>query len=339
MTDASSGSVVRQKIGQAAAVAPPGPAHVLGQVAARVMHRAFALPLAVVSQSDRDISLAELPEVLEERALILQLDGPEGATGLLALGPALLGALIEAQMTGRIAGKPPAERRPTRTDAAMMTDLAADLVSGFADELATGLERTWVAGYRPGRWIEDPRPLPLLLDEGGLRGLRLTLDLGEDAQRRGDLLLLLPRPRAPDEDAVQDVPDDGWQASLADVVLAASVPVTAVLARISLPLDLLMSMRPGQLVTLPPDALARVTLECAPGRILLRGQLGRARAARALRLGEASPGDVIDPPWQARLFDPPMQGLLNERPLPPDVRGRSGQSGEARQMPDRRAAG
>lgn len=339
MTDAGSGSVVRRKIGQAAAAAPPGPAHVLGQVAARVMHRAFALPLAVVSQSDRDISLVELPEVLEERALILQLDGPEGATGLLALGPGLLAALIEVQMTGRLGAKPAAERRATRTDAAMVADFAADLVSGLGADPAMGPQQAWVAGYSPGRWIEDPRPLPLLLDEGGLRGLRLTLDLGEDAQRRGTLALMLPHPRSPVRDAVQAPADDGWQASLGNAVLAASVPVAAVLARVSLPLDMLMSMSPGQLVTLPPDALARVTLESAPGRILLRGQLGRARGARALRLAEPVAGDVIDPPWQARLIDPPMQGLVAERPAPPDAQAQTPAGGDDHQRASRRAAG
>jgi flagellar motor switch protein FliM len=150
-----------------------------------------------------------------------------------------------------------------------------------------------------------------------MRALKLSLRLGAGEDRAGSLLLVLP---VGDRAAMQTAPDgvdDGWRTRLADAVTAASVPVAAVLARLTLSLKDMDALRPGLVLPLPPDAVARVSLESAPCRILMRGQLGRARGMRALRLSDPVTGDVPDPVWRTRAMPPPLGGLVAERPVPP----------------------
>ncbi|MDO8882724.1 MAG: flagellar motor switch protein FliM, partial [Pseudotabrizicola sp.] len=91
---------------------------------ARAARDMMDLPVDFVSLTTARLSLAELLDLPPERALILMLEGPEEGLGLLILSPDLLTALIEVRTLGKCGTQAPDPRKPTRTDAAMVSPLA-----------------------------------------------------------------------------------------------------------------------------------------------------------------------------------------------------------------------
>jgi flagellar motor switch protein FliM len=300
--------------------APPSaaamtPARALGQALAVAAQEMMDLPLRVLKAEDLRLSLAELLEMVEPLALLAVLEGPREALGLAALSPGMLASLIEIQTIGRI-GPPEAEaRRPTRTDAAMSAGFLDRALAEVETFLAADEAITWAGGFRYGSFLDDPRPLGLVLEEGGYRVLRLGLGFGAEAARRGDLLLALPYPGrgappagrggaggrsgagatppagwSPGDDAAGDAAAL-WQGRLDRAVMQAPAELHAVMDRISLPLSAVLALRPGALIELPPDAVAALRLEGADGRLLTLARLGQIRGHRAVRLKDAIDGD------------------------------------------------
>lgn len=292
--------------------APPTPARALGHAVAKVAEDLFHLAVQVTEAAEARASLADLPERITERALLALLAGPGGAPGLMALSQEVLATLIEVQTTRRIGAGAVAPRRPTRTDAAMsqrFVDLVlAELERALAADPAAG----WAGGFRYGSFLDDPRPLPLLLEDTGYRVLRLTLGFGPEAARQGTLLLALPAEgRAPPPpgavpgravEGAQDRNGQDWGGRLERAVLGAPVGVEAVLARVSLPLASVMDFAPGGLVPMPPGAMARVRIEGHGRRLLATGRLGQWQGNLAVRLdgaadgGGEAPGAAADAP-------------------------------------------
>jgi len=294
-------SVIRRKA--EAGRASPGPApmtaaRALGLSLAKAAQDGMALALRVVQVDERRLSLAELPEAIEDRALLAVLEGPAEGLGLAVIAPSLLAALIEVQTTGRLAPAPPPVRRATRTDAVM--------VAGFIDRTLEELEKTlaelpeiiWAGGFRYASYLDDPRPLGLLLEDIGFRVLQLDLELGPGGERKGGLVLALPangRGAAPrpvaEADAHEGAPAAGsladtarWKADLERVVLQAPAMLEAVLHRLTLPLSAVLSFAPGTELPVPLAALEELRVEGHGRRLLARGRLGQNRGFRAVRL-------------------------------------------------------
>lgn len=330
-----SGGVLRAWLGGAAGAgrsgtaplpAPPPPSleRAAANAAARAANRIHGLQATAEAVTAGGITLAELPELLPEGALLAIVDGPAERLGVIALCPAMVASLIEMQAMGRISARAVPVRRATRTDAA----IAAEFVNLLVEELATALAGLPVGealtGMRYASYLDEPRPLPLMLEDGGFHGLTLSLRLGSSGERHGTILLAipgaalpvvgaLPGPATDAGDAPASRSDPATRPTLAEAMRHAPVPLVAVLCRRTVTLRELRALQPGTVLALPKNALDEVTMETATGQALAQGRLGEADGAFAVRLKgeEAAPGLTVARAGSARgeAFVPGLEGL------------------------------
>lgn len=291
--------IIRRKVARGAASGGeggPGADHGWRLAFARACRDGVGLLVEVTGLRLARRGLAELLELPPERAMIALLDGPAGGLGMIALSPDLLAALIEMQTIGKVAAQAPAQRRPTRTDAAMVTGILDRALIELEAILAEEADLEWAGGFRYASFLEDPRPLGLLLEDQPYRVLLADLALGEGG-RKGQVILALPaegkgaRPvprragRAPQRET-----GAGFAAALGEAVMAADCVLDSVIARLTLPLCEVMALEPGQTLTLTGAALEKITLVGIDGRPLALARLGQHRGMRALRLAEIEAG-------------------------------------------------
>ena len=240
-------------------------------------------------------SLAELVDTAPERALIAVLDGPAEGLGVIMLAPQVLAGVIEAQTIGKVKATALAARKPTRTDAAMVAGLIDAALRGLELALADEADLIWAGGFRYASFLDDPRPLGLLLEDTTYRVLRAEVDLAGGA-RVGEIVLALPaegRGLAPSvRPGAGDAVDHGhvFMQALAERVNGASSGLDAVLARLTLPLNDILALTSGTLLALPQAGLDRISLEGLDGRRVAEGRLGQNRGMRAIRLAEGLAG-------------------------------------------------
>lgn len=316
---------------QAAALPQPAPASVERSAAvavARAASRAHGLPVSARDVQLAGLSLAELPELLPEGALIAVVEGPGERLGVVALSPAVIASLIEMQATGRISARPAPARRATRTDAALAAGFVNLLLEELSSSLRHGAFADAVAGLRYASYLDDPRPLALMLEDGGFHGLTLTLRLGAGGEREGTVLLAVPGlpsaaeaafpaphsalPSSLSPQSSSQVPpalstpplpslasapgpSDGLASTprkaptdLSRAVLGAPIPLIAVLCRRSISLRELRALQPGAMLTLARGALGEVIIETEAGQRIASGRLGEAEGSFAVRVGPAT---------------------------------------------------
>ncbi|MFN4172979.1 MAG: FliM/FliN family flagellar motor switch protein [Pseudorhodobacter sp.] len=289
---------IRKKFGQrqGQAVQPVRGAEAGWRLAfGRAVRDAMGLDLQFTALRLQGLSLAELLEIPPERALIVMLEGPEGGLGLMVLSPGLMAGLIEMQTFGRLTANPPLVRRPTRTDAAMVSGLLDRALEGLAHTLETEPERVWTDGFRTTSFIEDPRPLGLLLEDVSYNVLSGHVLVG-GGEKSGDLILALPakgcgrQPEAHRPVSGEDEPGKGFlfRAALAEQVSQAEATLVAVIARVRMPLQQVLTLRAGDPVPLGTAAIDRVDLEGLDGVRLAGGKLGQSKGSRAVRLSVAA---------------------------------------------------
>lgn len=289
----------------------------------KVAQDMFELPVQVRSAQESRRTLSDLPEALEELSLLAVLEGPGEGLGLMALPPATCAALIEVQTMGRLAKSAPAPRKPTRIDATMVADFIDAVLSHVEEALAETEAVVWAGGFRYASYLDDPRPLGLLLEDVGYRVWRIELGFGAGGERSGTLLWAVPvnghghaLRRLPGLAAGQEggfaagpaQEEAAWLNRLETSVMGAPAVLEAVLHRVTLPLAVVMGLRPGMQVPLPEDALEAITLEGSGRRRLSAARLGQHRGQRALRLigeeevaamaGPAVPKKVVPPPFE-----------------------------------------
>ena len=257
---------------------------------ARAARDEIGLPLAVRSLRDDRRSLAELLELPPDRALLAVLEGPGDTMGLLALSPDLLAAMIEMQTVGAVAVTPPPARKPTRTDAAMSAALIDRALTDMEATLATASDLTWAGGFRYASFLDDPRPLGLLLDDAPYRVLIADLDIAE-GRRTGRALLALPAEgRGPKPSARPTPPDTAiaqantWASSLSDAVMGSGAVLEVVIGRVRLPLSQILALVPGAVLPLGQATLDSLVVQTPEGMPIATGRLGQNRGMRALRL-------------------------------------------------------
>ena len=285
--------VIRRKVAAARAMAlegGPGADRGWRLALARAANDDIGLALEVTRLAIERRSLAELLELVPERALIAVLEGPAEGLGLIALSPPVLAAMIEQQTIGRVSGSPPAPRRPTRTDAAMVAGLIDRALADLETGLAQDMDRVWAAGFRYASFLDDPRPLGLLLEEEAYRVLRAEVSLAGGV-RAGAVLLALPAdgraspPVAPPDPALASpLSAAHFAQALSDQVMQTEAELGAILHRVTLPLGAVMALQPGEVVPLPMAAIGHVVVEGIDGRPLATGKLGQNRGMRAVRL-------------------------------------------------------
>lgn len=257
---------------------------------ARSARNAIGLDLVVSSLRQDRRSLAEMLEMVPERALIAMLNGPREGLGLLVMSPVVMAGLIEQQTLGRISPQPALPRKPTRTDAAMICGLLDSALTDLEAALETEDDLTWAGGFRYASFLDDPRPLGLLLEDMPYRVLQAELSLAGGV-KSGPILLALPadgrgrRPKPAPKPADRGA-SDLFSAALRGQVEASDAVLMAVIARVTLPLQMVLGLQPGDPVILGTAALDQVDLEAINGIRVAGGKLGQNRGMRAVRMME-----------------------------------------------------
>ena len=296
VAETGSDNVIRRKIAASGAdrgEGGPGADRGWRLALARAARDLLKLPLEVARLTMGQLSLAEVLDLPPDRALIAMLQGPGEGVGLMVLAPEVLAAMIEVQTLGKVATAPLTPRKPTRTDAAMVADVVDAALEGLEIALAEEADLIWAGGFRYASFLDDPRPLGLLLEDVAYRVLRCDVALGHGA-RAGQVVLALPaegrgrkpiRPLAEAEAEAQAGP--AFAEALAAQVEAADCVLDAVLARVTLPLTRVLDLTVGEVLTLPRAGIDRLCLVGLDGRSLSEGKLGQQRGMRAIRLTEA----------------------------------------------------
>jgi flagellar motor switch protein FliM len=292
--------VIRRKIDRATAAqveGAPGADRGWRLALARAARDAMGLDLEFRRMSILRHSLAELLELPPDQALLALLDGPAEGLGLMMLSPAVMSALIEMQTLGRVSGQPPVPRKPTRTDAAMVAGVIDRAMAGLEDALVEEADLIWAGGFRYASFLEDARPLGLLLEEETYRVLVAEVALAGGA-KTGQVILALPavgrgeRPAGlPGTEAEAVGPQ--FMAALGAQVMEAGCTLEAVIARLTLPIRHVMALAPGDVLPLAHAAIDAVALETTAGRRISTAKLGQNRGMRALKILEAVQGVPI----------------------------------------------
>ncbi|WP_136682525.1 FliM/FliN family flagellar motor switch protein [Falsirhodobacter xinxiangensis] len=281
---------IRRKLSLAKPAAESGGDRIWRMALARAARDGLSLALSIIGLSVSRVSLGELLESLPDRALLGMLEGP-GGMGLVALSPEVLAAMTEVQTIGKVTDRPVPTRRPTRTDAAMVSGVVDLALTGLEEGLASDHDLVWAGGYRYHSFLPDPRPLDLLLEDFGYRLMVAQVSLG-DGIRRGEVVLALPAEGRGDVPVLAEPEDEGFTERLAEQVMAVDAVMDAVLYRVTVPLSAVLNWAEGDTMPLPLAALDRILLE-GQGRRLAEGKLGQNRGMRALRLAAQEPVNVV----------------------------------------------
>ena len=301
--------------------------------AAEKLHR---LPIFVERVELAPITVPELSELLPERALLCVLEGSRDELGVMALCPNLLASIIEMQAIGRVTSRPAQSRRPTRTDATISADFVNALLAELGRELRQDADTPAFGAYRYATYIDDPRPLALMLEDGEMQRLSLNFRVGAGGQRDASILIALPAPESRDKhpipltsvsttaqakSAATPAPAAPTaaplaQATLRDSVQSAPVRVVGVLCRRKLSLQALRALGPGSLIPLPQNVMDEARLETPNGQLLALGRLGEADGFHALRLKRASSGVKAGTAFAA---DAPMPSLADQPEFDPGI--------------------
>lgn len=272
---------------------------------ARAARDQLKMTVGFAELSRAQLSLTEVLETPMQRALILMLQGAGDSMGLMVISGQMLAAMIEILTLTHLSHDAPEAgdlRKPTRTDAAMAVEFVDAALAGIEGILAeSGALGTsdWAAGYRYAAFIEDPRPLHLILEECDYQLLSAELVL-EDGARRGQIWLALPASHP--QPALADFPsvdfsadlapapaeEDTFSADLAAQLQELPAVLDATLAQISLPIERLLALQLGEVLALPMASLDCIHVTGLDGRRMGRARLGQNRGMRALRLTELS---------------------------------------------------
>lgn len=291
--------VIRRKIDRARptlAEGAPGADRGWRLALARATRDAMGLDLDFRKLTITRLSLAEILDIAPERALLALLDGPAGGLGVIMLSPPVTSALIEMQTVGRLSTAPAAPRRPSRIDAAMVAGVIDRALSGLDEALADEADLVWAGGFRYASYLEDARPLALMLEEDVYRVLTAEVALGGGTGggpggRDGTVILVLPAEGRGERPALATDPKDAtapqFTAALQAQVMQSDCRLDAVVGRLTLPLRQIMALEVGETLILPSAALDAIALETLDGRRVAQARLGQHRGMRALKLSEA----------------------------------------------------
>ncbi|CAM9987168.1 unnamed protein product [Chrysoparadoxa australica] len=278
--------------------------------------------LALVTQSvtvetmDQD----DVVDALGKTDLLVLLDGPDGAVGIASVDRQVMTGVIEVQTIQQVTQMPVEDDRIlTQTDAAMLAPLLDGALGRLADTLTEHPLHSQLVGYRFGAMIEDSRAAGLLLDAAGYRSFRADIDLAL-GRRRGVLTLFLPerKPKRSTPGVVQGAGPHEERLSRVPARLDAA------LARITLPLSKAEALKPGDLLSLPPDALSKVEVMAGRGHLVACGRLGQLNGLRAVRLtwpaGNAAISSAADPAGAVSVGMPKAEKSASFNGTQPDAK-------------------
>jgi flagellar motor switch protein FliM len=268
----------------------------------RAAQETASLRLDVTQCRLRQLSLTELLELPGARSLIGMLDGPSEAMGVIVVSPEVLAGLVEVQTIGAVTSHPPIARKPTRTDAAMVAGFFDNALSELELTLAGQPELIWAGGFRYASFLDDPRPLALMLEDARWQVAEAEVSLAGGA-KTGRILLALPAvgrgTKALADEQVVAAQKRQFNADLQAQLQQAPVILDAVLGRCELDLAALAALGPEDVLPLLGASLDTVELVTQDGRRVAVARLGQARGLRALKImrldSDTAPDGPVDP--------------------------------------------
>jgi len=304
----------------------------LAQALPRAAQDLYELPLQMRKLREARMTLADLPELLEPLSLIALIEGPGEALGLIALPPETLSVLIEVQTMGCLGRAAVVPRKPTRVDAAMVADFVDAVLEGVEAALEPTAEIVWAGGFRYSSYLDDPRPLGLMLEDVSYRVWTLEMGFGVDGGRTGALLWAVPAngrgerlrqltetaaPKSTPELAARQA---DWARQMEATVMGTQVVLEAVLHRVTLPLSAVIGFAEGTELPLPADSLETLSIEGVGRRCLALARLGQHSGQRAVRLMTDTASEVpsLRPksvPFKADDSPPGIRGGKQEEPV------------------------
>jgi flagellar motor switch protein FliM len=240
----------------------------------------------VADVSHRALSVAEVADLIEPGMFVAMLDNATDDLGVTLICPNLTGALVDGVTTGRVMAPPMAPRAPTRTDAALLAPMIDVLLRQISERCAAHPMGQRLRGFVYGSFMQDPRPLSLLLEDGQYRLVSFAVSLGQGSVQ-GTWSLILPAEPDPQNRATPDhamAEHRAWAQNLQAAVGASAVQLDVTLFRAQLALSTAMSLEPGDMLCIPVNALETLSLRTLDGTELGAGRLGQARGQRAVRL-------------------------------------------------------
>ncbi|WP_187791791.1 FliM/FliN family flagellar motor switch protein [Paracoccus amoyensis] len=286
---------------------PQTPARAAATAIGRAAERLYRLGVQPVGIDIGALTLAEMTEVLPEPSLLTIVQGVADAVGVVALCPEAVTALIEMQALGRITKRPVERRKLTRSDAMLCVEFVNALMAELATEMAGVEGFDGFSGYRYATYLDDPRPLALMLEDKPYRSLEFRLRLGATETRDARIFLALPhvggegdrrevaRPEqqpAKQAPAVPPQSSDHRAGFVATSVQDAPIEVIGVLCRRQITLKELRNLVPGQMLPLPRVNLSAAQIETIDGQVLAVGKFGEADGCHAIRLHSGEAGDA-----------------------------------------------
>ncbi len=295
------GDVIRRKVAaartQQGADGLAGTSRIWPLALARASRDSLALGVDATGLVTQQTSLTELLDIIPDRSLIAVLDGQLDGLGVLILSPPVLAGLIEVQTLGQVMPGPAQQRKPTRTDAAMVAGWIDTVMEGVERILSHDADLPWADGYRYASFLDDPRPLGLLLEDVPYRLITAEVGLAMGV-KSGPVLLALPargRGRQPQTllSAEAEPPSGpGFAEALEERIMTADCLLQAVIARLRLPLGQVMTLTEGSVLPLGDAGLDQILIETMDGAPMAQGRLGQHRGHRAVRLANCEPAHV-----------------------------------------------
>jgi len=260
--------------------------------------KAFRVSVARAGDSALDIAIgmrelsesALIPEDLAEgdpeTEMYLRLESASGAHGLAIIRLQAFSAVVEASTLAMVLPVEASARKPTSTDAALLSTFLDSVLGIFGGLTADIPRHVPVTGYSVTGTLPDTRAAKMYLSDVLHKQYDITLDFGLGA-KVGDMTLIFPTRLEKAESNISD--QDAWAASLEKAVLGTSAQISAELCTLRLSFDQISKLQVGDMVPLTNASLDGLTL-VGPGRQkVMNARLGRSGSARAVRV-------TVEPP-------------------------------------------
>ncbi len=274
---------------------------------ARAARDVLELPCAVIGATQARVPQDEIDAALGDDRLLVLIDGPERAIGVVSIDRGCLTALIQQQTMCRVTGGEVADRPFTPTDAAMIAPLIDGTFERAAKLAEIPADKECLTGFRYGAKADDMRAIMLALEANRFRVFNLTIDF-DSGKMQGAMVLAIPEPEvnADEEDGALAESRARMQRSVG----AAQADMMAVIGHLRLPLAKLGEMQPGDVLPLVHDKLNQADLLAIDGRKIASVRLGQSAGWRAIRFGDAVRRDLNalphDQEFQSNALTPPV---------------------------------
>ena len=282
MTSDTAQSTLRKMIGEGSEqMGAPSVTRLLRLALERAADEQLGLAFEVTSVCQSKCTPETLSKRFPQDAMIAVLEGE--AQGAVAVDIALLSGLVEFQTIGRVLPNVPAGRSATKVDAALLSPVLDLALAEFDASVAHGGHSPWARGYVFGAMVADTRSLFLALNAVAFHVFEIDVSLCNGA-RSGSMTLAFA-----EQEAVEINTDtasgsmEGGEAFRQSVLLSPAT-FSAVIGRLSVPLQQLQELEVGEILCLPAGALREIRLEGPGGEHPIQVSLGQLNGLRAVRL-------------------------------------------------------